>query len=85
MLRLMAPWLLLSLTLSSAWLTRHDVAYAAVLAVLLLCIAMVFIERARPDTGRWLPVRLLVAFFYLNIYAAQASIAYAKSRGEHLW
>jgi hypothetical protein len=30
-------------------------------------------------------VQLVVTFFYLNLYAAQASIAYARSRGEHLW
>lgn len=85
MLRLMAPWLLLSLLLSSAYLARHQLAYGAVLAVLLGCIGLVAIERARPNAGRWLPVRLMVAFFYLNLYAAQASIAYARSRGEQLW
>lgn len=85
MLRLLAPWLLLSLLLSSAYLARHHLAYGAVLAVLLSCIGLVAIERVRPDAGRWLPVRVMVAFFYLNLYAAQASIAYARSRGEHLW
>lgn len=85
MLRLLAPWLLLALLVSSAYLARHHMAYGAVVAVLVLCMGLVMIERARPDAGRWLPVRLLVAFFYLNIYAAQASIAYARSRGEHLW
>jgi len=85
MLRLLAPWLLLSLLLSSAYLARHHLAYGAVLAVLLSCAGLVAIERVRPDAGRWLPVRVMVAFFYLNLYAAQASIAYARSRGEHLW
>jgi cellulose synthase/poly-beta-1,6-N-acetylglucosamine synthase-like glycosyltransferase len=85
MLRLLAPWLLLSLLLSSACLARHHLAYGAVLALLLTGIGVVAVERARPDAGRWLPVRLVVAFFYLNLYAAQASIAYARSRGEHLW
>jgi hypothetical protein len=85
MLRLLAPWLLLSLLFSSAYLARHHLAYGAVLAVLLSCAGLVAIERVRPDAGRWLPVRVMVAFFYLNLYAAQASIAYARSRGEHLW
>ena len=58
---------------------------AEMLVALLLCIGLVPIERARPHAGRWLPVQLVVAFFYLNLYAAQASIAYARSRGEHLW
>lgn len=85
MLRLLAPWLLVSLLLSCAYLARHHIAYGAMLAGLMACVGVVAIERARPDAGRWLPVRLMVAFFYLNLYAAQASIAYARSRGEHLW
>lgn len=85
LLRLLAPWLLLALLLSTAYLARHHMAYGALLALLLLCICLVPIERARPRAGRWLPVQLVVTFFYLNLYAAQASIAYAKSRGEHLW
>ncbi|WP_238149658.1 glycosyltransferase family 2 protein [Dyella jiangningensis] len=85
LLRLLAPWLLLSLLLSSAFLARHHQAYAAVLVALLLAMALVPMERLRPHAGRWLPVRLMVAFFYLNLYAAQASIAFARSRGEHPW
>ncbi|WP_232821022.1 glycosyltransferase family 2 protein [Dyella sp. C11] len=85
LLRLLAPWLLLGILLSSAYLARHHMAYGAVLVVLLLCIGVVPMERAQPNAGRWLPVRLMVAFFYLNLYAVQASIAYARSRGEHLW
>lgn len=85
LLRLMAPWLLLALLLSSAFLARHHQTYAAVLAALLLSMALVPMERLRPHAGRWLPVRLMVAFFYLNLYAAQASIAFARTRGEHPW
>lgn len=84
-LRLLAPWLLLSLLLSSAFLARYHEAYAAVLVALLAAMALVPMERLRPHAGRWLPVRLMVAFFYFNLYAAQASIAFARSRGEHPW
>lgn len=85
LLRLLAPWLLLALLLSTAYLARYHMAYGALLVLLLLCIALVPFERLRPRAGRWLPVQLVVTFFYLNLYAAQASIAYARSRGEHLW
>lgn len=86
LLRLFAPWLLLALVLSLIFLTaRHHQAYGLVLLALVLCMGLVPIERAQPHAGRWLPVRLMVAFFYLNLYAVQASIAYARSRGEHLW
>jgi hypothetical protein len=78
--------LLLALVLSLIFLTaRHHQAYGLVLLALVLCMALVPMERAQPHAGRWLPVRLMVAFFYLNLYAVQASIAYARSRGEHLW
>jgi cellulose synthase/poly-beta-1,6-N-acetylglucosamine synthase-like glycosyltransferase len=85
LLRLLAPWLLLALLLSTAYLARYHMAYGALLVLLLLCIGLVPFERLRPRAGRWLPVQLVVTFFYLNLYAAQASIAYARSRGEHLW
>ena len=85
LLRLLAPWLLLLLALSSALLaTRHPV-YLAMLSLLLLGAALVLAERLRPPVGRWLPVRLAVAFFYLNLFAAQALIAFARNRGLHLW
>jgi hypothetical protein len=85
LLRLLAPWLLLAMLLSTAYLARYHMAYGALLVLLLLCIGLVPFERLRPRAGRWLPVQLVVTFFYLNLYAAQASIAYARSRGEHLW
>lgn len=84
-LRLLAPWLLLAMLLSAAYLARHHRLYAAALLVPLAASVLVLMERVRPRLGRWLPVRLAVAFFYLNLYAAQASIVFARSRGEHSW
>jgi hypothetical protein len=45
----------------------------------------VLIGRVLPSAGRWLPIRLLVAFFHLNFFAAQALIAFARNRELHLW
>jgi cellulose synthase/poly-beta-1,6-N-acetylglucosamine synthase-like glycosyltransferase len=85
LLRLLAPWLLLLLALSSAALaTRHPM-YAVMFLLLLLGAALVAAERLLPPLGRWLPVRLAVAFFHLNLFAAQALIAFARNRGLHLW
>lgn len=84
-LRLFAPWLVLAMLLSAAYLARDHRVYAAALVVPLLGIVLVLVERVRPHVGQWLPVRLAVAFFYLNLYAAQASIVFARTRGEHSW
>lgn len=85
LLRLLAPWLLLLLALTTAVLaTRHPM-YAWVLLLLLAGMALVVVERLLPVAGRWLPVRLAVAFYYLNLFAAQALFAFTRNRGLHLW
>jgi cellulose synthase/poly-beta-1,6-N-acetylglucosamine synthase-like glycosyltransferase len=85
LLRLLAPWLLLLLTLTTALLATRHAIYALMLIALLGAAASVPIGRWLPALGRWLPVRLLVAFFYLNLFAAQALLAFARNRGLHLW
>jgi hypothetical protein len=35
--------------------------------------------------GGRLPIRLLTAFCYLNLFAAQALLAFARNRRLHLW
>lgn len=84
-LRLLAPWLLLLFAVTAAALaTRHPM-YAWLLLLPLAGTALVVVERLLPVAGRWLPVRLAVAFYYLNLFAAQALIAFTRNRGLHLW
>ncbi|WP_426703025.1 glycosyltransferase family 2 protein [Rhodanobacter sp. Col0626] len=85
LLRLLAPWLILLLGLSTAVLATRHVAYALLLLVLLVGAALVMLGRWMPAAGRWLPIRLAVAFYYLNLFAAQALIAFTRNRGLHLW
>ncbi|OOG53668.1 glycosyltransferase family 2 protein [Rhodanobacter sp. C03] len=85
LLRLLAPWLMVSLALSSAALaTRHAVC-ALTLLLLVGGVGVVALDRWLPAAGRLLPVRLIVAFWYLNLFAAQALIAFARNRRLHLW
>jgi hypothetical protein len=35
--------------------------------------------------GKLAPIRLLGAFFYLNLFAAQALVAFVRNRRLHLW
>lgn len=85
LLRLMAPWLLLLLAFSAAALATRHVLYALLLLLFVVGAALVVAERLVPAVGRWLPVRLAVAFYYLNLFAAQALIAFTRNRGLHLW
>jgi cellulose synthase/poly-beta-1,6-N-acetylglucosamine synthase-like glycosyltransferase len=85
LLRLLAPWLLLLLALSTTVLATRHAIYALLLLALLAGAALVVLGRWLPVAGRWLPVRLAVAFYYLNLFAAQALIAFTRNRGLHLW
>lgn len=85
LLRLAAPWLLLALSLTSTYLATVHLACAATFALLLAGGALVLAGRMQPVVARWLPVRLAVAFFYLNLFAAQALLAFARNRGLQLW
>lgn len=85
LLRLLAPWLLLVLAISAALLATHHALFAATVLGLLAALAAVVAGRCLPALGGYLPVRLLTAFCYLNLFAAQALLAFARNRRLHLW
>lgn len=85
LLRLMAPWLLVALAISSGALaTRHPM-YAVAFGAIVTGGLMVALARLLPRLGRLLPLRIAVAFFYLNLFAAQALVSFARNRRLHLW
>jgi hypothetical protein len=59
--------------------------FAAVALALAAALAAVVAGRRMPSLGGRLPVRLLTAFCYLNLFAAQALVAFARNRRLHLW
>ncbi|QWT21703.1 glycosyltransferase family 2 protein [Bacillus sp. NP157] len=85
MLRLLAPWLIVALTLSTGFLFNRHPLYALAFCGLGAGALLVGLARLRPRLGRWLPARIAVAFFYLNLFAAQALLAFARNRRLHLW
>jgi len=85
LLRLLAPWLLLALALSATLLATRHVLFAATALGLLATLAAVVAGRLLPALGGRQPVRLLTAFCYLNLFAAQALLAFARNRRLHLW
>jgi cellulose synthase/poly-beta-1,6-N-acetylglucosamine synthase-like glycosyltransferase len=84
-LRLLAPWLIVALTLSSGFLFNRHPMYALAFCALGGGALLVGAARVRPGLGRWMPARIAVAFFYLNLFAAQALLAFARNRRLHLW
>lgn len=85
LLRLLAPWLILSLMASTALLSgRHPMYAVAFLGLCTGCL-LVAAARALPSVGRWFPARIALAFFYLNMFAAEALLAFARNRRLHLW
>jgi cellulose synthase/poly-beta-1,6-N-acetylglucosamine synthase-like glycosyltransferase len=85
LLRLVAPWLLLLLAMTSTYLTTYHLACTVTFVLLLLGGVLVLAGRLLPVFARWLPVKLAVAFFYLNLFAAQALLTFARNRGLNLW
>lgn len=85
LLRLLAPWLLLMLALTAATLARDYAICALTMLFLLAGTALVVTGWLLPAAGRRLPVRLAVAFFHLNLFAAQALFAFTRNRRLHLW
>lgn len=85
LLRLLAPWLLLTLAICSAVLAMHHRLCAFTLFLLAGGLALVAVDRRLPLAGRWWPVRLAVAFCYLNLFAAQGLVAFVRNRRLHLW
>ncbi|NUO74005.1 MAG: glycosyltransferase family 2 protein [Frateuria sp.] len=85
LLRLLAPWLLLGLALAVALLATRHTLFAAIALALAAAVAAVVAGRHVPALGGRLPVRLLTAFCYLNLFAAQALVAFARNRRLHLW
>ncbi|KJV30435.1 glycosyltransferase family 2 protein [Luteibacter yeojuensis] len=85
LLRLVAPWLIVALTLATGYLFNHHPMYALAFCGLAAAALLVGVARMRPGVGTWLPARIVVAFFYLNLFAAQALLAFARNRRLHLW
>ncbi len=85
LLRLFAPWLLVLLIIAAAGLVRHHLIYALALLACAACGALVVLGRLLPAFARILPVRMATAFCYLNFFAAQALLAFARNRRLHLW
>lgn len=85
LLRLLAPWLLVALGVTTLVLAPRHPFYLACLVAATAAVGAVAVGHAVPRIGRLLPVRLLTAFLHMNLAAAQALFAFARNRTLHLW
>lgn len=85
LLRLVAPWALLLLLAATVLLARGGGFYLACLLAAALAALLLALKAALPALSRFWPVRLLDAFFHMNLYSAQAVLAFARGRRLHLW
>ncbi|MFT3756170.1 MAG: glycosyltransferase family 2 protein [Pseudoxanthomonas sp.] len=85
LLRLLVPWLLCVLAVSSTILAFSHPLYLACLLAGLGGLALVMAASWLPSLSEWMPVRLLSTFLYMNLYAGQALVAYVRNPRLHLW
>ena len=85
LLRLAAPWALLAMGLCALALADAHPFYLACALAAVLALVLVLLAPRAPRLAAWAPVRLLVAFVHMNLFAAQAALAFARGRGLHLW
>lgn len=85
LLRLAAPWLLCALLLATALLAPRHPFYLACLVAACGAAVLLALGPRIPPLANALPVRLLSAFWHMNLYAAQAAVAYARNPRLHLW
>lgn len=85
LLRLAAPWLSVALAIATAVLAPAHPFYALALAVLLAAAGLLLLSALWAPLGRARLVRLLAAYWHMNLYAAQAPFAFARNPRLHLW
>lgn len=85
LLRLLAPWLILVVVAASVLLVGRHFLYSLTLLACIGGVGLVALGRLRPAWAQWMPVRLATAFWYLNLFAAEALFRFARNRRLHLW
>jgi hypothetical protein len=85
LLRLLTPWMLLSVGLGSAFLALDNSFYGVLVMLQLLAYAGALAGMAMPRLRQWFPIRILSAFLDMNYYALLGTIDYLRRRDAHLW
>lgn len=85
LLRLVAPWALLAMLVAAFALARVHPFYLASAVAAVAGLLVVALAPRMPALAGLASVRMLVAFVHMNLFAAQAALAFVRGRGLHLW
>ncbi len=85
LLRLLAPWALLTLLMSSAVLATSSPVFAAFFIVQLAAYLLVAVGAFWPAVLRWKLIRVVQAFVMLNAFAVLGLMEFLTNRQAHLW
>ena len=85
LLRLAAPWLTVLLAVAAVALAPRHPFYAAACLLLVAAAVLLLLSWLWAPLGRPRLVRLLAAYWHMNLYAAQAPFAFARNSRLHLW
>ena len=85
LLRLLAPWAMLSALLSNVALALHSTFYAVLLALQLAFYALPALGALVPACRKLGPVKLAATFIALNGYAMLGFFEFLTNRNAHLW
>ncbi len=84
-MRLLAPFAMLSLLLSSFALAAESYTFAFIVALQVLAYASPFMVALQPRLGRLRLLKIASAFVLLNWYSVLGFYQFASGRSAHLW
>ena len=84
-LRLLAPWAMLSALAANAALALHSTFYAVLLVLQLAFYALPLLGALLPACRNWKPVKLSTTFIALNGFALLGLFEFITNRKAHLW
>ena len=77
--------MLLGIGVGSVHLAVEDRFYQLLVILQLLAYAGALAGRAAPSLRRLFPIRILSAFFDMNLYAVLGTFDFLRQRNAHLW
>ena len=85
LLRLVSPWAMVGLLVSSGVLAFGSTGFAMVLVAQIALYGLALLPLVRPAFARWRVVRVIQAFVALNAFAVLGLIEFLTNRRAHLW
>ena len=85
LLRLLSPWMLLSVAIGSAFLAQDEPLYRLLLVLQGVAYAGALAGLVSPRLRRVFPIRILSAFLDMNRYALLGTLDFLRQRDAHLW